>query len=157
MVTIKKYPNRRLYDTARSKYINMDELTALVRSNVDVRIVDAKSGEDLTREILLQVVLEVLRGAEFFPTGMLRRLIRATGDTPAQRMLRQQLVTGMQLMSGQLDRWEAVFGVPLATTPTPERAAPAKPPPPVEEPSEGDDLAELRARLASLEERLSRS
>ncbi|MBT3221866.1 MAG: hypothetical protein HN348_22555, partial [Proteobacteria bacterium] len=143
MVTIKKYPNRRLYDTSRSKYINMEELTALVRANVDIHVVDAKSGEDLTREVLLQVVLEVLKGADFFPTGMLRRLIRATGDTPAQKMLRQQLSTGLQLMSSQLDRWEAMFGV---STPTPP-PEPSTPPEPAsaEEPSDSDDLAELRA------------
>ncbi len=158
VVTIKKYGNRRLYDTSRSSYINLDELAAMVRGGTKVQVVDVKTGEDLTREVLLQVVLEVLRGSDFFPVGMLERLIRATGDSPAQRMLRQQLITGLELMSAQLDRIEAMFPSPPQSAPRPGRRA--EPVVEVEE-DEGseesdDELTELRERLDALEKRLRR-
>ncbi|HET9650682.1 MAG TPA: polyhydroxyalkanoate synthesis regulator DNA-binding domain-containing protein, partial [Usitatibacter sp.] len=55
---IKKYPNRRLYDTETSNYITLSEVKQLVLSHTDFRVVDAKSNEDLTRSILLQIILE---------------------------------------------------------------------------------------------------
>ena len=62
MVIIKKYGNRRLYDSARSRYINLEELAAIIRAGEAVQVVDAKTNEDLTHEVLMQVVLEVLKG-----------------------------------------------------------------------------------------------
>ena len=56
--TIKKYPNRRLYDTANSGYITLADVKQMVLENIDFQVVDAKSGEDLTRAILLQIILE---------------------------------------------------------------------------------------------------
>lgn len=172
MITIKKYGNRRLYDTARSTYINLEDLTELVRAGHTVEVVDARTGEDLTREILLQIIMEVLRGADFFPTGMLRRVIRATGDDPAQVALRQQLALGLRLMSDQLDRMEQLI-VPRPPEPSPRRdqspppkrdaAAERVAPHPTDRPDlaaddegAGDELDELRSRLASLERRLKR-
>ncbi len=157
MIVIKKYPNRRLYDTSRSTYVNLEELADLVRAGHDVKIVDAKTDEDLTKEVLLQLVLEVLHGVDLLPIGMLRRLIRASGTGPAALLLRQQLSTGLDLVSTQLDRMEALLQPPPAPPP------PKKPEPPVDvpdEPGEGKgpdpELTELRARLAALEARLSR-
>ena len=154
MILIKKYPNRRLYDTSRSSYLNLEELAELVRAGHEVKIVDAKTDEDLTKEILLQVVLEVLRGVDLLPIGMLRRLIRASGTGPAHLLLRQQLTTGMDLVSTQLDRMEALMQPPPAPPP-PKKP---EPPEPVDEPKKTEDpeLAELRARLARLESRLGR-
>ncbi|NOY27753.1 MAG: hypothetical protein GXP62_17965, partial [Oligoflexia bacterium] len=60
--TIKKYSNRRLYDTAASGYINLQDLAALVRSGEDIRVVDVETEADLTRQILLQIVLESPEG-----------------------------------------------------------------------------------------------
>ena len=57
MVIIKKYGNRRLYDSARSRYINLEELAAIIRAGEAVQVVDAKTNEDLTHEVLMQVVL----------------------------------------------------------------------------------------------------
>jgi len=76
MVIIKKYGNRRLYDSARSRYINLEELAAIIRAGEAVQVVDAKTNEDLTHEVLMQVVLEVLKGDALLPTTLLRRLIR---------------------------------------------------------------------------------
>ena len=57
-VVIKKYENRRLYNTAESRYINLEEITALIRKGGDVQVVDAKTGEDLTRPVLTQIVID---------------------------------------------------------------------------------------------------
>ena len=157
MVTIKRYGNRRLYDTHASKYVNLEDLTTAIRAGTEVRVVDAATGEDLTREVLLQIVLEVLRGGEVLPTGMLRRIIRASGDDPLQRMLRDQIGTSMSVLSAQLDQLEAMFGA----IPKPPRPPNPDPSPDDIEPEEapagpqGDaELDELRERLARLEERL---
>ena len=153
MITIKKYPNRRLYDTSRSTYINLEELAQLVQAGHEVKVVDTRSNDDLTKEVLLQVVIEVQGGVDLLPVGMLRRMIRASGTSPAHRMLRQQLSTGLDLVSAQLDRMEALLPVtPPPPPPTPE------PPTPDPEGDAGADteLADLRARLAALESRLKR-
>ncbi|MEQ1503886.1 MAG: polyhydroxyalkanoate synthesis regulator DNA-binding domain-containing protein [Myxococcota bacterium] len=150
-VTIKKYPNRRLYDTNRSAYVNLEQVAELVRSGVDLRVIDAKDGADRTKDVLLQIVLEVLDGADLLPLGMLRRLIRATGTGPAELLLRRQLATGLELMSAQLDRMEALVSPPPPPPPAPS-------PPPSSTPSTADvELDELRQRLTDLERRLSRS
>ena len=111
MVTIKKYGNRRLYDTSSSSYINLEQLAELIRGGEQVEVIDAKTHEDLTHEVLLQVVMEVLHGGDMFTTSMLQRMIRATGNNPWARTLHQQLVTGLQLLSTQLDQAERMFGL----------------------------------------------
>jgi polyhydroxyalkanoate synthesis repressor PhaR len=75
-VLIKKYGNRRLYDTGDSRYITLDELAAKVRTGVDVRVVDAQNGEDLTQATLVQVVLEAGNAAKFLPVQLLTQMIR---------------------------------------------------------------------------------
>jgi polyhydroxyalkanoate synthesis repressor PhaR len=158
VIEIRKYPNRRLYDTSRSTYVNLEELAELVRAGHEVRVVDAKSGEDLTRDVLLQVVLEVMHGVDLLPVGMLRRMIRASGSSPAHLLLRRQLTTGMELMSAQLDRMEALLQPPPAPPPPPPVRAPAPGDEPAAATGSGDgELDELRRRLAELERRLSRS
>lgn len=153
-IEVKKYPNRRLYDTSRSTYVNLEELAELLRAGHDVRVRDAKTGDDLTKDILLQVVLEVLRGVDLLPAGMLRRIIRASGTSPPHLLLRQQLATGMELMSAQLDRMEALLQPP----PAPPPPAPVAPPPHTDAPpaEAAADLTDLRRRLAELEKRLAR-
>lgn len=79
ITTIKKYSNRRLYDTEESRYITLEELTESVRGGKDVRVVDAKSGEDLTQATLVQIVLET-NAARFLPIPLLARLIRMQDD-----------------------------------------------------------------------------
>lgn len=158
MIVVKKYPNRRLYDTSRSAYVNLEELADLVRAGHEVKVVDAKTDEDLTKEVLLQVVLEVLHGVDLLPLGMLRRLIRASGTGPAHLLLRQQLSTGLDLVSAQLDRMEALLQPPPVPPPPARKPAPAEAPPDEEASKAAPDpeLVELRARLAALEARLTR-
>jgi polyhydroxyalkanoate synthesis repressor PhaR len=78
-VVIRKYPNRRLYHTSAGKYVNPDDIAAMVRGGADVQVVDAKTGEDLTRVVLTQIIVEDARDQ---PTGLplelLRQLIMAT-------------------------------------------------------------------------------
>lgn len=78
---IKKYPNRRLYDTVDSKYITLADVRGLVLSGVDFCVRDQKSGEDITRSILLQIITEQEdHGEPIFTTHALLRIIRFYGD-----------------------------------------------------------------------------
>ena len=78
---IKKYPNRRLYDTATSSYITLADVKQLVLDHVIFKVVDAKSEEDLTRAILLQIILEEeSAGAPMFSSDMLSQIIRFYGN-----------------------------------------------------------------------------
>ncbi|MDP2310117.1 MAG: polyhydroxyalkanoate synthesis regulator DNA-binding domain-containing protein [Pseudomonadota bacterium] len=106
MPVIKKYENRRLYDTEASHYVNLDDISRMVAENIEVSVVDVKTGRDLTREILLQIVLESGTSADLFPVPLLRRVIRAGGSDPLPRMLREQLVIGLDLVEAQLDQSE---------------------------------------------------
>lgn len=72
-VVIKKYANRRLYDTSGSRYINLEDIGALVRNGTDLQVVDAKTGEDITRVTLTQIIVEDAKGQ---PTGLPLELLR---------------------------------------------------------------------------------
>lgn len=77
---VKKYGNRRLYDTEASRYITLEDLATRIREGADVRVVDAKTGADLTQETLTQIIVEG-RGAErIFPAVLLHQLIRLGDD-----------------------------------------------------------------------------
>jgi len=80
-IVIKKYGNRRLYDTGESRYVNLDDLAAMIRAGKDVRVVDAKTGRDWTRVTLTQIITEDAKGK---PTGLplelLRQLIVASDE-----------------------------------------------------------------------------
>jgi len=76
---VKKYSNRRLYDTDESRYITLEELTEKIRGGTDVRVVDAKTGEDLTQATLTQVILEG-PAARLLPVPLLSQLIRMQND-----------------------------------------------------------------------------
>jgi polyhydroxyalkanoate synthesis repressor PhaR len=77
--TIKKYGNRRLYDTEESRYITQGELAERIKEGTDVRIVDAKTNEDLTQATLVQIVLET-KAARLLPVPLLAKLIRMQDD-----------------------------------------------------------------------------
>lgn len=80
-VIIKKYGNRRLYDTSRSRYINLEEIARLVRNGKEVRVVDAKTGDDLTRVVLTQIIMEDAKEQPSgLPLELLRQLIVATDE-----------------------------------------------------------------------------
>ncbi len=83
-VLVKKYGNRRLYDTGDSKYVTLDELAAKIRSGIDIRVVDANTNEDLTQATLTQLVLETGHAARFLPVQLLLQMIRLSDDSLAE-------------------------------------------------------------------------
>jgi polyhydroxyalkanoate synthesis repressor PhaR len=81
-ITIKIYANRRLYNTAKSSYVTLDHLAEMVREGEDFVVYDAKSGDDITRSVLTQIIFEEeAKGQYMLPTNFLRQLIRLYGDT----------------------------------------------------------------------------
>ncbi len=101
---IKKYPNRRLYDTQRSCYITLGEVRQLVLEEVELRIVDAKSSEEITRTILLQIILEAEEGGEpILSTRTLERIIRFYGDS-MQGMVSTYLERSLGLFVAQQEK-----------------------------------------------------
>ncbi|SIS54685.1 polyhydroxyalkanoate synthesis repressor PhaR [Insolitispirillum peregrinum] len=81
-ITIKKYANRRLYNTATSSYVTLDHLCQMVKDGTDFVVYDAKSGDDITRSVLTQIIVEEEnKGQNLLPIGFLRQLISFYGDS----------------------------------------------------------------------------
>src|SRR5579872_5126075 len=81
-VTIKKYANRRLYNTATSSYVTLDDLAQMVKSGREFVVYDAKSGDEITRAVLTQIIVEEeQKGQNLLPIGFLRQLISLYGDS----------------------------------------------------------------------------
>ncbi len=81
-ITIKKYANRRLYNTATSSYVTLDDLCGMVKEGVEFTVHDAKTGEDITRSVLTQIIVEEEgKGQNLLPIGFLRQLIGFYGDS----------------------------------------------------------------------------
>ena len=98
---IKKYPNRRLYDTAISKYVTLNDVKQLVIDKEPVQVLDAKTKEDLTRSVLLQVILEQEEeGKPIMSAEMLEQLIRFYGD-PFQNNFANYLESSIKLIAEQ--------------------------------------------------------
>ena len=94
-VTIKKYANRRLYNTETSSYITLDHLAAMVRDGREFKVLDARSDEDITRSVLTQIIMEEeSRGQTMLPVNFLRQLISMYGDS-MQAMVPQYLEASM--------------------------------------------------------------
>lgn len=173
---IKKYGNRRLYDTTLSRYVTLEELADSIRAGHDARIIDAQSGDDLTQTTLTQMILEGRGAAQFLSVPILTQLLRMSDDALAEFFgryvsmaldLYQQTRTGMQSFGPF-----APFAMPYAATNAfarlvgnalPFRAAPQHTPPPprpVEAAAEDDPpaptadsltLDDLRRKLEALE------
>src|SRR5690348_1219365 len=100
-VVIKKYENRRLYDTAGSRYVNLDDIAAYVRDGKNVKVVDAKTGKDLTRVTLTQIITEDARDK---PTGLPLELLRQL--IVASDQARQEFI--MWYLKSAFDTYQAV-------------------------------------------------
>ena len=88
-ILIKKYENRRLYDTTNSRYVNLEEVAQMIRDGVDVKVVDAASGEDLTRLVLTQIIVEDAKAPNSaFPLDILRQMVVASGRVSQESFLR---------------------------------------------------------------------
>ena len=83
-ILIKKYGNRRLYDTAQSRYVTLEELAETIRDGADVRVVDAKTHADLTQATLTQIIIESRNAAGMLPVPLLTQLIRLGDDALAE-------------------------------------------------------------------------
>jgi polyhydroxyalkanoate synthesis repressor PhaR len=113
---IKKYPNRRLYDTQTSSYITLHDVKQLVLGQEDFQVVDAKSSEDLTRGVLLQIILEEEAGAvPMFSSDMLSQIIRFYGHAMQGMMgnyLEKNLEAFNEITTKIQDQSKALYGEP---------------------------------------------
>jgi polyhydroxyalkanoate synthesis repressor PhaR len=95
-VLIKKYENRRLYDTTNSRYVNLEDVAEMVRKGGEVQVVDAKTNEDITRTILTQIIVEETKGRELgLPLELLRQLVLAS-DAARHQFLEWYLKNAME-------------------------------------------------------------
>jgi len=157
VVLIKKYGNRRLYDTAGSRYVNLDDLAALVRAGKEVRVVDAKSGRDLTRVTLTQIITE---DAKDKPTGLplelLRQLIMASDEVRQEFLmwyLKSAFDTFQKLQDTVQNRLSEVQSAILSPVDMMKRFLGTSSPPQVD--NDQSEVEALRKRVADLEAQLS--
>jgi len=118
---IKKYPNRRLYDTANSGYITLADVKQMVLGGIEFKVVDAKTNDDLTRAILLQIILdEEAGGMPMFSSEMLAQLIRFYG-TAQQTIMGQYIEQNVQaflaIQKKLQDQAKQVYGDKMMLTP----------------------------------------
>src|SRR6201993_4821056 len=160
VVLIKKYGNRRLYDTAGSRYVNLDDLAELVRAGKEVRVVDAKTGRDWTRVTLTQIITEDAKGK---PTGLplelLRQLIVASDEVRQEFMmwyLKSAFDTYEKLQDAVQNRLSEVQSAILS--PVDMMKGFLGTPTPAPQPTEHEaELHALRKQVAELEARLGQS
>ena len=166
-ILIKKYENRRLYDSTNSRYVNLDEVAQILQRGDDVRVVDAASGEDITRLILTQIIVEDAKTPESnFPLDVLRQMVVASGKASQE--------SALKYMKAMLDIYQNTYRV-MAPPVNPfeflqqneanrERAADESAAPPQGVPSgrpkrsnqsSGEDVENLKQRLAELEKLVS--
>ncbi|MEZ5666148.1 MAG: polyhydroxyalkanoate synthesis repressor PhaR [Alphaproteobacteria bacterium] len=108
-VVIKKYANRRLYNTAASSYVTLDNLAEMVRDGVEFTVFDAKTGEDITRPVLTQIIVDAeAKGNNLLPTSFLRQLIGFYGDS-LQGLVPRYLDYSMRMFQNNQDRYRQYF------------------------------------------------
>ena len=171
VVIIKKYANRRLYDTESSSYITLERLAEMVRQKRQFKVVDAKSGEDLTRGVLTQIIMdEESRGATMLPVNFLRQLISMYGDQ-MQSVVPQYLEASLEALQRNQSQFRDAMAGALATNPFAEiarrnmelftaaapggKAAPGGPAAPPADDTRAE-LDDLKAQLAELQQKLNK-
>ena len=160
-VIIKKYENRRLYDTSNSRYVNLEDIAQMVREGTEVQVLDAATGEDLTRLVLTQIVVEGAKAPNSaFPLDMLRQMIVASGQVS-----REGLLGYMKAMVDMYQNTYRAFAPGLSpfdfVQPRPDPRTPPAPPmdggtapsAPAAQPS----VEELRRRVEELERLIPKS
>jgi polyhydroxyalkanoate synthesis repressor PhaR len=158
-IVIKKYENRRLYDTSASRYVNLEEVAAMLRQGADIQVVDAKTGEDVTRVVLTQIIVDDARGNQAgLPLELLRQLIvasdrarhdfmmwylKAAFDTyeKVQDTVQTQLSGVRSAATAPLEAMRRFFGGPAAGE---------------SQSGNHEEVNELRKRIAELEDRLKK-
>ena len=185
LVKIKKYANRRLYNTATSSYVTLDHLATMVKEGVDFVVTDAKSGEDITRSVLTQIIFdEESKGQHLLPLKFLRQLIGFYGDS-LQSMVPGYLEMSMEAFARNQEQMRhymtgtfggmfpfrqleemgrqnmAMFEKAMTTFQEPSQAQPEAPEESAENGSDGaaddsDELARLREQLEEMQKHLDR-
>ncbi|MGZ8998290.1 MAG: polyhydroxyalkanoate synthesis repressor PhaR [Allosphingosinicella sp.] len=173
VVIIKKYANRRLYDTESSSYITLERLAEMVRQKRDFKVVDAKTGEDITHNVLTQIIMdEESRGKTMLPINFLRQLIGMYGDS-MQSMVPQYLEASLEAFQRNQSQFRdalagAFTGGPLAeiarrnmelfqaaaaknATGSAESGADA-----TSENGRDDEIARLKAQLAEMQSKIDK-
>ncbi len=120
-VTIKKYANRRLYNTGTSTYVTLEDLAAMVKTGEDFVVYDAKTGEDITRSVLTQIIFEQenKEGQNLLPIAFLRQLIRFYGDS-MQMLVPRYLEVSIESLTREQEKFRQqmaqAFGVGAFTS-----------------------------------------
>lgn len=162
-VVIKKYSNRRLYDTGRSRYVNLEEIADLVRQGRTVQVLDARSGEDLTRQVLTQIIMEHEReGESVFPLSFLHSIIRYRDQGLTdflQRYLSMSVEVYVKAQREMEDRLRSLAdaGWLKALNPMEALLKMVTPTSSDEVLKRETELQELRQRLEELERKMARS
>jgi polyhydroxyalkanoate synthesis repressor PhaR len=163
-VVIRKYPNRRLYDTTASRYINLEDIAAFVRDGRDVKVLDAQTGEDLTRVTLTQIIME---DAKQQPTGLPLELLRqliVSSDRMGREFIMWYLKSAYDAYQTVQSKLHTGLSDIQATALSPlsmvknflqSQTAP-HPASPQPTPGSADELRHLRDRIAELEARLEK-
>jgi polyhydroxyalkanoate synthesis repressor PhaR len=170
---LKKYGNRRLYDTEASKYVTLAEVEGLIQEGADITVVDAKSGDDLTREVLTQIICDREQSRDVLPVSFLKQVIRTGGSPEARERFTDHLLGSLRgfadaqrAFAAEVQKAAATsfrsnpFLNPFGAYPQPSRAQSVDAPPPeaiygaqVETRAELDEMkAELKATQALLKE-----
>jgi polyhydroxyalkanoate synthesis repressor PhaR len=163
-ILIKKYENRRLYDSTNSRYVNLDEVAQILQRGDDVRVVDAASGEDITRLILTQIIVEDAKTPDSnFPLDVLRQMVVASGRASQESALKYMKAmldiyqNTYRVMAPPINPFEFVQqtrttrdtnAAPAAEAASGQWQKTAREPKP-------DDVEELKERLAELEKLVS--
>ncbi|MXO50527.1 polyhydroxyalkanoate synthesis repressor PhaR [Qipengyuania gaetbuli] len=167
-ITIKKYANRRLYNTDTSSYITLDDLAKMVRENVDFQVLDAKSGDDITHTILTQIIVEEEShgSQQMLPVSFLRDLISMYGNS-MQSMMPSYLEASMANFRKNREQLQAAFAKGIEANPLAKMAEAnfkmmqnaaealipgARKSPP--KPDQADELAEMRKQMAAMQKKL---
>jgi polyhydroxyalkanoate synthesis repressor PhaR len=116
--TIKKYANRRLYNTGTSTYVTLEDLAAMVKEGEDFLVYDAKTGDDITRSVLAQIIFEQENkaGQNLLPTTFLRQLIRFYGDS-MQMVVPKYLEQSIETLTREQEKFRKQLASTLSGTP----------------------------------------
>lgn len=167
VVIIKKYANRRLYNTESSTYITLEHLAEMVRQKREFKVVDAKSGHDITHNVLTQIIMEEeASGQSMLPVNFLRQLIGMYGDS-MQGMVPQYLEASLEAFQRNQSQFRDAMAGALSSGPFAEiakrnlelftaAARGVQPSPKDEATDDKTELAEVKAQLAALQEKLDK-